>query len=278
MTENYRNLCYFNQYEEKTILKTFIAFPCYRPTTEQWQALERFVKKFQISTKGETEFLVVDDGSPNFVPPHDSLTSLIQLVRLEKNRGKGAALRKAVELTPTGSDVFAFLDFDLPYSLQDLIGICSAVHRGVDVCIGVRGEGSACGSSDRLSRQISHRIFRLFVRSVVVGSISDTQCGIKAFRADLVRLIARKARIDGFLFDMEWLYIALHHKLCVRQWPVALDASHESGRLSSYRLKKLAGELFSLIRNILARRYHDPNLAALSHAHRNHLIEQYSRI
>lgn len=258
-------------------MRTFIAFPCFRPTHEQWLALEQFIGEYRARVTGEASFCVINDGSPDFLAPPPALLEKLRLEHLPSNQGKGAALRKAVEIMPDGFDVFGFMDFDLPYSLEDLVGVCAAVGTGADACIGVRTEPEPAGSSDRLSRQISHRLFRLFVRSVVVGSISDTQCGVKAFRADAVKWIAGKSRLNGFLFDMEWLYIALHHSLCVRQWPVAVEESHRSGRLSSYRLQKLAMELLSLITNILKRSYNEPRLTALAKSQRDILVARFTR-
>ena len=48
----------------------------------------------------------------------------------------------------------------------------------------------------------------------------DTQCGFKAFRLDVCRPILEKARIPGFAFDVELLFLAYRAGLRLREVPV----------------------------------------------------------
>lgn len=242
--------------------KTFLVFPCFNPSESEWRALNAFIGELKSRTSRAFEFLVVDDGSPRWIDPKPEHLARFRLHRLPKNLGKGGALKEAAHLTPSDAAVFAFVDFDLPYSADDVLGVCSAVHAGVDVCIGDRTlyAGNGANVSDRASRKLSHKIFRLFVRMVITGGIPDTQCGLKAYHAPAARRIAARARIAGFLFDVEWIYIALRHRLAVRCWPVRVAEGHESSPLRSFGPWKLLKQLVKLVMGILRRDYDDEAL------------------
>ncbi|MBI2605825.1 MAG: glycosyltransferase [Deltaproteobacteria bacterium] len=250
--------------------KTFLVFPCYNPCESEWRALDAFIGELKRKTSCAFEFLVVDDGSPRWVPPAPELLARFRLHRLPRNLGKGGALKEAAHLTPSDASVFAFVDFDLPYSVDDVLGVCSAVHAGVDVCIGDRTLYAVSGAnvSDRASRKLSHKIFRLFVRMIITGGIPDTQCGLKAYYAPAARRIAVRARLAGFLFDIEWIYIALRHRLAVRCWPVKVAEGHESSPLRSFGPWKLLMQLVKLVKGILRRDYDDEALYAVAEERR----------
>jgi len=243
--------------------KVCLAFPCFNPSESQWVALEQYKKRVaQAAPAWQFEFVVVDDGSPQWCEPPVALKQEITLVKSQVNQGKGGALKLAVGAMSEDAAVFVFTDFDLPYSVIDLISSCSSVFAGADLCIGDR-TAYFFGNQrkfDRLSRGFAHRLFRLFSRTVVAGGIADTQCGLKAFDAHAVRHIAASASIHSFLFDVEWLYIALRHKLCVRCLPVTPLDAHESGRLRSMNYKCLLRDGFVLLRRIITRTYDSETL------------------
>ncbi len=233
-----------------------LALPCYNPTPQQWLALSEFMINLE-SLNSNFEILVIDDGSPKWIDPDATISKKIQIFRQKENRGKGGALKTAVSKLTNDHKIFAFLDFDLPYSANDLIGICNSIEKGVDFCIGDRSLNSG---SHRFSRKIAHKIFRLFMRMIITGGVADTQCGIKAFDAKAIRLISQYSCVNGFLFDIEWIYIALKHKMCVRCWPVTIKNEHESTQLRSFNFLKLIQQLSVIVKNIIAKKYEIPEL------------------
>jgi hypothetical protein len=56
----------------------------------------------------------------------------------------------------------------------------------------------------------------------VVGlpGISDTQCGFKFFRRDVAKDLFRRQRIDGYMFDVEILSLALRLRYRVKEVPI----------------------------------------------------------
>jgi len=236
-----------------------IAFPCYQPTIEQWNALEHFIKDLKMKSQATFEYIVVDDGSTQWVEPPQSLKDQASIIRMGKNQGKGAVLKEAVHRMSQSADVFSFIDFDLPYTVDDLLGVCAGVLYGSEVCIGDR-TFTAGGVSRRISRAIAHRLFRLFMRMVVTGGVFDTQCGVKAYDATAISMIVEKSRLNGFLFDIEWLYIALSHRLTLRCWSVDVLEQHSSSRLRSFFNINILRELSTFVFSVLNKQYLHPNL------------------
>ncbi len=56
----------------------------------------------------------------------------------------------------------------------------------------------------------------------------DSQCGLKAFRADVARRLFALRTIDGFGFDFEILTAALHNGFRVQRFPVRLTHNDDS--------------------------------------------------
>ena len=58
--------------------------------------------------------------------------------------------------------------------------------------------------------------------------LSDSQCGIKAFRGDLARQIFSKCETNGFAFDFEVILLAQKCGAVIREMPVRIINHRES--------------------------------------------------
>ena len=60
-----------------------------------------------------------------------------------------------------------------------------------------------------LHRRLGSKVFGLFMHAFVgLRDIPDTQCGFKFFHRDAALAIFDRQRIDGYMFDVEILYLA----------------------------------------------------------------------
>ena len=168
-----------------------------------------------------TEVIVVDDGSRDGTGgvAADLLNDLRHgaVLRLNENAGKGAAVRAGVAHARGTSTVF--MDADLATDPGDIFGLLDGLDRA-DVVIGSRAAPGASVENAPWMRAVMGWTFNRFLRSVTGLELRDTQCGFKAFRTPLAKLLFSRSRIDGFAIDVEILLLARRIGLVVEEVPV----------------------------------------------------------
>ncbi|MCS6801641.1 MAG: glycosyltransferase family 2 protein [Chloroflexota bacterium] len=168
------------------------------------------------------EVIVVDDGS------HDGTADVVRAARLpglrlisyQPNRGKGYAVRTGM-LSASGA-IVGFMDADLSTDLAAIDTALREIAAGWDIVIGSRAlPGAQIIVPQPRYRVVATRIFNLLqVAMSGVRGYADTQCGFKMMTAAAARDIFRRARIDGFMFDIELLFLAERLGYRVREVPV----------------------------------------------------------
>jgi dolichyl-phosphate beta-glucosyltransferase len=173
------------------------------------------------------EIVVVDDGSKDATADNARAAGADQVIVLEHNRGKGGAVRAGV-LAARGRTI-AFTDADLAYDPAQLVGLLERVEAGWDVVVGNRrhDETDTVVRAVRL-REVGSRLVNVATMVLLLGQYRDTQCGLKAFRADVGRLLFASGRIDGFAFDIELFHLIERHRLSLAEVPVAVENSERS--------------------------------------------------
>jgi putative flippase GtrA len=192
------------------------------------------------------EILVVDDGSTDGTAA-EAAAAGARVVQLERNQGKGAAVRAGM-LAATGRTV-AFTDADLAYPPSLLRDLLAEVEDGWDVAVGSRWHrDSRALARPSLVRRVSSRLFNLLTATVLLGQYRDTQCGCKAFRSDVARLLFGHTRLDGFAFDVEVLHLVERYRLSLTEVPVQVtDGGSSTVRVASAALRMIR-DLFRIRR------------------------------
>ncbi len=176
-----------------------------------------------------TEIILVDDGSTDDTAGlAEHLTrgdDRVEIVRLPKNLGKGAALRAGV--ARSSADAVLFMDADLSTSLEH---VHEFLHRlsSFDIVIGSRSvPGSVVKRSNPL-RTLMGRSFNQLMRVATDLHIHDSQCGFKAFRGDVARLLFTLSVNNRFAFDPEILRLGVALGYSIDEVPVTWVASDHS--------------------------------------------------
>lgn len=175
------------------------------------------------------EVIVVDDGSND-----DGATEAVcrklncRFCCNEKNMGKGAAVRTGMKAAKGLFRIFT--DADIPYELDAIDNILHYLDfKEFQVVIGDRNlKGSLYLEELSWLRKFTSVFFTWFVGTIVTTTFFDTQCGLKGFRGSVADFIFRHARIDGFAFDVELLYIALKQNFEIKRIPVRLNNQEKS--------------------------------------------------
>lgn len=180
------------------------------------------IASYTRASKGETEVIVVDDGSSDRTSDvADSFRGEIPrllVLRNPKNRGKGYSVRRGM-LEAKGRIVL-FTDADLSAPIEEADKLLPALADH-DVAIGSRAlDRSLIFVRQSVFREYAGIIFNFIVRTILRLPFVDTQCGFKAFRREPCRIIFEQQRIERFGFDPELLYLARHHGLSAVEIPV----------------------------------------------------------
>src|SRR5205085_12618792 len=120
-------------------------------------------------------------------------------------------------------------DADLAYAPVQIISLLSKIEGGWDVVVGNRRHvATATLVRARRIREIGGRLVNLATHALLLGQYRDTQCGLKAFRSDVARLIFSVARVDGFAFDVEVFHLAERYLFALHEVPVEVVNSSRS--------------------------------------------------
>ncbi len=167
------------------------------------------------------EIVVVDDGSSDGTAERARVAggSHVIVLRHEPNRGKGYAARRG--MLAAGGALRLMTDADLSTPIEELARLEASLADGHDVAIGSRGvAGANIEVHQPWYREAMGRLFNLLVRLLALPGLHDTQCGFKLFTAAAAESAFGPARIDGFSFDVEVLYIARRRGLRIAEVPV----------------------------------------------------------
>jgi dolichyl-phosphate beta-glucosyltransferase len=154
------------------------------------------------------EVIVVDDGSS------DGLSGILGqlatdwpqlcLVRHDRNRGKGAAVRTG--MLAAAGDWLLFADADGATPIEEEGKLRWALERGADIAVGSRVLGGAASLAARVwHRRLCGRVFAWAVRGLLGLPVRDPQCGFKMFRREVGLRLFGPCRDEGYLFDLEIL-------------------------------------------------------------------------
>lgn len=215
-----------------------IVIPCYNEQARIGNTL-RVTLDYLAANAATSELIVVNDGSTDSTAAiaREQLKSAeiaTQLLENFPNRGKGAAVRTG--LLAARALIGLFSDADLSTPIEETPKLVKPIANGeVDIAFGSRAlDRSLIGVHQPWRREQGGRVFNALVRVATGLPFWDTQCGFKAFRLDVCRPILEAARIDGFAFDVELLFLAHRAGLRIREIPVRWNHA-EGSKVSFFR-------------------------------------------
>jgi dolichyl-phosphate beta-glucosyltransferase len=210
--------------EPRSILALSIVIPAYneaRRILPYLQTIAAYMGRRGLSY----EILVADDGSQDdtamLVERIGTQNPRVRLIRLPCNSGKGAAVRAGIQAAQGELQLFADADGATP--IQELERLEAAMNNGADLAIGSRtmaSRDSRYRVQARLHRTLLGNLFNRIVRRLGIRDINDTQCGFKLFRKPVARDLFAVARIDGYGFDLEVLYVAQQRGYRIAEVPI----------------------------------------------------------
>lgn len=197
------------------------------------------------SRKCRYELIVVDDGSKDrttevaldYVQKYGS--EKIRVITLEKNRGKGGAIRIGILAARGEFCLFADADGATKFSdvkkLEEFIFTKKEAHSEKEatnesnnwdplehsIAIGSRSHLAAESIARRsFFRTILMYGFHMGVRLLTVRTVKDTQCGFKLMPRRIAHILFTHSHIERWAFDVEILLLAERLKIPIGEIPV----------------------------------------------------------
>lgn len=196
-----------------------IIIPAYNEEDRIEDSLKKIIEYTDVENI-DVEIIVVDDGSKdNTVKIVSSFGDKVRVIKQIKNQGKGAAVRRG--MLEAKGDFRVFSDADLSTPIYELKKLIEFNEKGFDVCIGSRAvDASMIKEHQPWYREMMGKTFNHIVQLLVVKGIKDTQCGFKGFSKLAAEKIFSKAKIDGFAFDVELVFLAGKLNFKIAEIPV----------------------------------------------------------
>jgi glycosyltransferase involved in cell wall biosynthesis len=213
-------------------IRLSIVIPAYNEASRIERTLDRSVE-FLDGRRQSWEIVVADDGSRDETPAiveryiRSHGNARVRLVALPHNRGKGAALRAGVAAT-RGERVL-LMDADLATPIEELEALSRALDEGFKIATGSRAVATSHVTRPQSGlRVLLGRAGNLWIRSLAVPGVHDTQCGFKLFEGDVARDLFARCREERFGIDIEVLCLA-RRKLGLEIAEVGVHWEHQEG-------------------------------------------------
>ena len=187
------------------------------------------VKKFLQKNKTiNFEIIYVNDGSSDtseekvkeFKKKIKSKKSIIKLLNLRKNLGKGAALKYGV--LKANNTWILTTDIDLSVSLNqfknwDKKGYINPQAK--EIYFGSRELKNSVVKT-KFYRKVLGSFFRMFYKFFLNVNLKDTQCGFKLYKKDIAKKIFSSLQSKKFEHDLEIVLLAKKNNYSIVELPI----------------------------------------------------------
>lgn len=199
------------------------------------------------------EIIVVDDGSTDdtskvVTKTASQINTHCFLEQLEQNFGKGRAVKTGI-LKSTGKYVlFADSGNCIPFSNMEP-GL-KMITSGK--CLIAHGSRKLSDCSIQKSQSAYRKFCSDIFKSLLVGSINkrasltDSQCGFKLYDGTIARQLYQQSIIDGFMFDIEIILLALANGHTITEFPVNWTCDLDSRLKPIQQFPKIIYDLIKL--------------------------------
>lgn len=200
-----------------------VFIPAYKPDERLTKLVQELCRDYNV--------LVVDDGSGgDFDGVFEDASEFATVLRYEKNRGKGGALKygysKIPELFPE-ADFIITADADGQHTPEDISKVAARVHETGGLVIGSREFTGKVPARSAFGNSVTRLVFRL--ASGV--KVRDTQTGLRAFGKEYLKEFS-ELKGDRYEYEMTQLMYCAEKKIPISE--VGIETIYENDNESSH--------------------------------------------
>lgn len=198
-------------------MKLSVVIPCYNESKDIKEKAE-IVKNKLATLNIDTELILVNDGSKDNT--QEVINSIDGVIHsgYKINRGKGGAVKQGIE-DATG-DYVLFMDADLSTDLSAIDTLLPLLGEEKFILGSRHHKDSKIPIKQPFKRRFIGWCCRKLVNMKFRFHYSDTQCGFKCIESGFAKKMVQKQIINGFAFDVEYLYIAKLNNIKTKEIPI----------------------------------------------------------
>eukprot|EP01114_Cavostelium_apophysatum_P018635 TRINITY_DN5813_c0_g1_i1.p1 TRINITY_DN5813_c0_g1~~TRINITY_DN5813_c0_g1_i1.p1 ORF type:complete len:315 (+),score=70.47 TRINITY_DN5813_c0_g1_i1:128-1072(+) len=183
------------------------------------ECIEYLEKRTSKDPSFSYEVIIVDDGSRDKTTPEalqfskKYTTDRVRVLTLQKNRGKGGAVRRGMMCARGKYLLFADADGATKFPDVERLekGLKSVEKNGLGIGAGSRAHLQQEAVAKRHPfRNFLMYGFHILLSILGVRGIKDTQCGFKMFTRRTAQLLFPNLNIERWAFDVELFVVAAH--------------------------------------------------------------------
>lgn len=227
-----------------------IIIPCYNEAKRlQKKAFVEFIK-----THNDVHIYFVNDGSTD--ETQSILIDLQQqsisfsIIRLQKNKGKGEAIRLAMLELCNNYDFIGYLDADLSTSLEEFYSLYQKMlSKNISVVFGSRIKKLDTIIERSYGRHIIGRAIATIIDRKFRLGCYDTQCGAKIFSSETLKAIIQQPFYTQWFFDVE-LFARIkkqNGQLNALEVPLSVWQNVKGSKLNALSFATIIKELYLLL-------------------------------
>ncbi len=174
--------------------------------------------------KYDYSILIANDGSTDktreIINELCKKNERLRCVDLNKNKGRGAVLSKA--LSVCDSEYAIYFDADLQINLSIFDSVLQGLKNGSDICIGSKHHFQS-EIEYPLIRLFASKCYRLLCKLILNSEITDYQCGFKGFNVKRIKSLLPFIKQPGWAWDTEVLVKSLWAGFKIKEFPVKIQ-------------------------------------------------------
>lgn len=197
-----------------------IIIPCY----DEESILEKHVreiKEIMDITRLNYEIILIDDKSKDktieIAKKIVEGNKNFRLICHTKNVGRGGTVAEGIKIAK--GSIVGFTDIDLSTSAVYIISLIREIQKGSDIASAHRIYNYHLNDFSIIHRWISHKAYRLIVKTVFKTKLKDTETGCKFFRRSKILPMLDKIKDKHWFWDTEVMVISYYKGLKITEVP-----------------------------------------------------------